>query len=141
MGWRVCCGRPKIWWLIELHRDHPEPLEALLIGQGLRWRDVGTRQFTWGDCLALVAVAPHDSALVRATVPDWRWADPHYELLVMIAEATTNSHVVEHSGRQVSSRDLLHVPRPGEITKTVERFGNNPIPLAELDAWLDGRTA
>jgi hypothetical protein len=53
-------------------------VERDLIALGLRWRDVGSEAFSWGDLRAIVEHSPPDSAIARAMYPNevaWRPTD------------------------------------------------------------------
>lgn len=131
-------GRPyRVDGLIDLHRQHPQAVEAALIHAGLRWRDVGTPRFSWSDCIAVIDCLPWDAPLRRKVDPDWRWAHPWYELLVLIAESTHNANVQRARGSKLRKSDLLNIPRPGDIETHQQVITGTPVPLDELDAWLD----
>jgi len=107
----------------------------------LRWRNAGSAEFTWGDCWAVISTLPWDAPLSR-TDPDWQWGDPRYDLLVTMLETVHNQLLALRcglAGKNASQADLLRIPRPGD--KSVTRFGNNPVSLDELDAWLESRIA
>lgn len=136
------CG-PKIIGLLEAHEKHPEGVEASLIERGLRWRDVGSRRFTWEDAHAVISTLPWDSPLARQSVEGWEWGNPIHQLLAIIAEATHNGNIwVGRWNSKVKDSDLLRIQRPGDVDHSVTTLGSDPVPLDEMieflgDGWQD----
>ncbi len=142
MGRNVRSPGPKIVGLIDLHDEHPEGFEAALIERGLRWRDVGSRRFTWGDCWAVISTLPWDAPLNRQANEHWAWGNPLHELVAIVAEATHNRNLYAGAQMKVRKSDLLRVPRPGDKQKTETKLGGDSVPLGELvvflgDGWGD----
>lgn len=137
-------GRPKIWGLIALHDEHPGPFEASLIRAGVRWRNVGTDDFTWGDCLALVDTFAWDEPLTRATRPnDWFWHDPLRDVQVTIIDllAQINSKTPLPEGMRRSN-----LPKPakrpwGDSAKGARQPVKPGRDWDEMENWVRSRMA
>lgn len=85
----------------------------------------------------MVEHAGWDDPISRAINENWRWNNPLYEVLVTIAEATHNQTLLVGNLSGVKKRDLLHIPRPGEIETSTQQLGGSPEPIGEIDDWLD----
>lgn len=144
MGEKVGCYRGKIQELIGLHDEYPQALEASLVANGLRWRDVDHRHprrraNAWSDIAAVVEWLPWDSPLHRAMDPEWwQWGNPVHEPSVLIAEFV--SALVAKTPNQTNAKrsDFLRVPRPGDKSKRIQKIGGTKMTLAQLDEWLAG---
>lgn len=131
----------KVQGLVEAHDEHPEGFEAALIERGLRWRDVGTPDFTWGDCWAVISTLPWDSPLNRQSNPEWVWDGPYTERLTILTEAAQHTSAKTPNWTKRQKRHLLHFVRPDERKERVTSLGNTPRPLAEMADWMAGRMA
>ncbi|WP_058234116.1 hypothetical protein [Devriesea agamarum] len=80
---------------------------------------------------------PWDSPY-RKTLKNWEWGDPQRDLLMHIAEATINANVQRGNQSKATSKDFVHLARPWEITEESNKVGSDPIPISELDDWLNG---
>lgn len=134
----------KIQGLIELHAKHPEGFEATLIEAGLRWRDVESdsprrRAHAWQDIYAVITTRAWDSPLSRVE-PDWWWGDPKHDLLTSLLEVAgaINVKTLVDKKSGVKKSDFPKIKRPWDQSKDNKRIGADPLPLADLDAWLDG---
>ena len=114
-----------------------------MIRAGVRWRDVGSEQFTWGDCLALVEYLDWDDPLSRAMSPkDWAWNDPSRDLLVTVIEVLGQINAKTPLAHKQKKGDLpKRIPRPWDKSKNVQKLGSKPRPLAEIDEWMTKRLA
>lgn len=138
MGQRFVGGPPKILGLIERHRANPEAFEATLIGHGLRWRDVGSARFTWGDCWALIYSLPYDSPLHRAENPkEWFWYNPMNDVLVGVYDALGVIAATQDRRPKIKKNEIPKPTlRPWDKTRDVEKIGSTPRPISELNALL-----
>lgn len=132
----------KIQGLIELHAEHPEGFEATLVQAGLRWRDVESssprrRAHAWQDIDVIISTRSWDSPLSRME-PDWWWGDPKHDLLATLIEVTGATNVKTPAPKGVKKSDFPKITRPWEQSKNNKRIGSDPLPLADLDSWLDG---
>lgn len=107
----------------------------------MRWRDVGSGEFTWGDCLALVENLGWDDPLARAINPkDWAWNDPSRDLLVTVIELLGLINAKTPMAYKQKKSDLpKRIPRPWDKKSNVQKLGSKPRPLAEVDKWLSER--
>lgn len=88
----------------------------------------------------MIATLPHDAPLNRARDEKWFWADPAYQLLVVIAEATYNRNVLAGAmNPKAKKSDLLKIPRPWDQEKSEKKIGKGALPIADLDEWLSAR--
>ena len=136
--------RGKILSLLQLRDEHPEAFDATLIQAGLRWRDVESssprrRAHAWADINAVIATRAWDSPLSRQT-DQWWWGDPKHDVLVSTLEMTAAVNVKTPAPKGVKKSDFVRVPRPWDKRndKKAKRIGTTAMPLAELDAWLEG---
>lgn len=132
----------KIWGLIELHDEKPQAVEATLIQAGLRWRDVESssprrRTQAWQDIHAVISTHPWDSPLARSE-EQWWWGDRKHDVLVSILEATAATAVKTPNETKAKKADFVRIDRPWDEAKSSRRIGSKPLPISELDAWLDG---
>lgn len=109
-----------------------------MIERGLRWRDVGTRSFTWGDCYAVIAALPYDAPLLRAENPkEWFWFHPMNDVLVGIYDALAITSATQAQRPKIKKSDIPKPTlRPWDKSKDVEKLGNTPRPIDELNALL-----
>lgn len=136
--------RPKIWGLIELHDLHPGAFEASLIRAGLRWRNVGTPDFTWGDCVAVVEHLDWDDPLARARNPnDWVWGDPLRDPVVSVIDvlAQMNAKTPRPKGMP-ASRLPKRIERPSARSASSKpQIHGEAKPMDEMDTWMQSRIA
>lgn len=108
--------RGGIFGLLDLHDRYPGAVERDLIALGLRWRDVGSEAFTWGDLRSIVEQSPPDSAIARAMYPNevaWRPTD---YLLAMVVDilAVMNWRDGGAKGRRPKPLKRPRTRKPGE---------------------------
>lgn len=108
-----------------------------LIRLGLRLRDVGTEEFTWGDLKVIIENTPQDSALYRAMNPDEHaWDLP----TLLLAEAVDALHVANWQRGSGKRKDYPKpIPRPG-IEPDAVTYGKGAIPLDDMADWLGWTT-
>lgn len=130
--------RPKIRGLIDLHDEHPDAFEATLIERGLRYRDVGSADFTWADMHAVIATLAYDSPLMRAVNGgDWFWYGPYSDLLAGIYDAAAAGTATQAQRQKIKSSEVPKpLIRPWQKRKEVSKLGNKPRLLSELDKLL-----
>lgn len=109
----------------------------------MRWDEAGKKRNTWADILAVVHTEPPGGPIHRAQDPDnWHWYTLHYDQLQSIVEimATFTALNGNQSGAKKSQLPE-RAKRPWDKTSTQEtkEFKFEPIPLGELDSWLDSR--
>lgn len=125
--------------LLAFHEEHSEAVERDLIALGLRWRDVGSRNFTWRDLQVIVTAAGPDSAVYAVASPDKRaWSTTHYILADIYDAIRWLTYAVIRMGGG-KSRKPKPYPRPGreDTQREVTTFKpTKPLPIAELRKWL-----
>ena len=109
-----------------------------MIERGLRWRDVGTRSFTWGDCWALISTLPYDAPLHRAENPqEWFWYNPMNDVLVGIFDALGAIGATQARRPKIKKTEIPKpTMRPWDKSKDVEKLGSTPRPIADLNVLL-----
>lgn len=132
---------PKVWALIALHDEHAGAFEASLIRAGVRWRDIGSSGFSWGDAIALVENLPWNDPLAIAMRPEeWAWDNPDRDVLVSILDVLVQINAKTLTPREVGrSRMPKRIPRPWDRRKRKTAPAG---PAMEWDAameWLSGR--
>ncbi|WP_236567109.1 DUF5361 domain-containing protein [Nocardia sp. CY41] len=115
---------------------HPHAIESDLIDRGLRLRDLGTDQLSWGDLRAIVQCARPESALVRATRPtEWQWGLTEH-LLADIADSLRWLRWSKTKAAQSrSAQPPQPIQRPG-LTDDREKYGTQPMTVTEMDKFL-----
>lgn len=141
MGQRLGDSGGGIWGLIQLHDEHPRAFEASLIRAGVRWRDVGSVDFTWADCVALIETLSWDDPLTRAVHPDdWAWGNPMQDIVVslldMMIQVNAKTPVQD---KRMKANLPKRIPRPWDKTKAGDKITGAAKSLAELDKFLDSR--
>lgn len=70
----------------------------------------------------------------------WQWGDPKHDLLATLVEiaGAINVKTLVDKKSGVKKSDFPRIRRPWEQAKDNKRIGSDPLPLADLDAWLDG---
>jgi hypothetical protein len=131
------CGG--IWGLIQLHDEHPRAFEASLIRAGVRWRDAGSVDFTWGDCVALVASMSWDDPLFRAMHPDeWMWHNPTHDVLMTMVDLLLQVNAkTPLPDKSMKNKLPKRIERPWD--KKPETLRGKSMTFAELDAFLEKR--
>lgn len=135
---------PKIGWLIETHDQHPEGFEAALIERQERWREVGSDEFTWSDCWALVRTLPYDSPLHREQDPKtWFWRNPMFDLVTSAVELLAVANVQRGNPSRASrSKFPKRIPRPwDQDSETTKLGGKIKLPVKDMLAWIESRRA
>lgn len=118
--------------LIDLIEKYEEALNYDCMSLGLRLRNVGSEEFTWGDLLTIVRHSPHSSALYRAMNPDeTEWGLTEH----LLAYVVDLSAVANWQRAQGKKKDYPKpIPRPGiEVDK---KFGKEAISMDDMKAWL-----
>lgn len=122
----------EILGLLDLIDKHEEALAYDCIGLGLRLRNVGSEDFTWGDLLAIVRQSPRSSALYRAMNPEESEWGLLEQLLAYNADLTAVANWQRGQGKK---KDYPKpIPRPG--IETDKRFGKDAMSIDEMAAWL-----
>lgn len=106
-----------------------------LIGMGLRLRDVGSPEFSWGDLWIVLRQSGRDTALYRAMNPDdHEWTVPAL-LLAEIADGVNVGNWQRGSGKK---RDYPKpIPRPGVVPDAQVYGGkSSALPIDEMAEWL-----
>lgn len=89
-----------------------------MIERGLRWRNVGSAQFTWSDCWAVMHTLPFDAPLKRFQEPDeWFWAHPMTDWFAVMTEESMLHAGILKKKHKVSAKKMPHIKRPWEKTK------------------------
>lgn len=114
--------------LCDLLDEHGQAVEAHLIALGLRLRWLGTERLTWNDLRAIASQAGPRSAIGRALSEGWEVTD---YLLAIIADHLAMANWQRQGKRGVPKP--RPIPRPGD--NRTERFGSDPIAIAEFDDW------
>lgn len=138
MGRGAAGGPPKILELFRIHQQHQTAFEASLILRGLRWRDVGSRDFTWDDLWALVDNLSYGDPLMRAiNGKDWWWYHPAVDHLVGIYDGIGQLAAVVSRRRGIKKSELPKVTlRPWDKSRDVEVLKVKASPLADLRKLL-----
>lgn len=101
---------------------------------GLRLRQVGTKQLTWGDFRDYVVHSKTDTALaLEQHGQDVLWSLTDH-LLAVIADALHGANWQRGEGKGTKPKPI---PRPGQETDG-PGFGKEPIPISDFDKWWDG---
>lgn len=108
-----------------------------MIERGLRWRDVGSRSFTWDDCQAVISTLPFDAPLVRAQGPDWFWYHPLADLVGGIYDNTGVIGATQDRRPKIKKSEIPKpLVRPWQKQEHVDKLGNTPRPIDELNELL-----
>ncbi|MFK0057999.1 hypothetical protein ACIQTN_02020 [Streptomyces werraensis] len=122
----------EILGLLDLIDKHEEALAYDCLTLGLRLRNVGTDDFTWGDLLAIVRQSPRSSALYRAMHPEEAEWGMQEQLLAYCADLLAAGNWQRGQGK---AKDYPKpIPRPG--IETDKRFGKDAISIDEMADWL-----
>ena len=118
--------------LLDLMDEHEEAIAYDCLTLGLRLRNVGTEDFTWGDLLAIVRQSPRSSALYRAMNPDEAEWGLTEQLLAVVADYTAVGNWQRGQGKQ---KDYPKpIPRPG--VQGDKRYGKQAVSIDEMAEWL-----
>ncbi|MFD8618262.1 hypothetical protein [Streptomyces sp. NPDC059513] len=119
--------------LVNLIDEHEEALAYDCIALGLRLRDVGSEDFTWGDLWTIVLQSPRSSALYRAMNPDeYAWGIEEQ----LLAAAVDALNVANWQRGQGKKKDFpAPIPRPG-VEAPDNKFGKEALPMDEMTDWL-----
>lgn len=108
-----------------------------MIERGLRWRDIGSRSFTWDDCHAVISTLPFDAPLARAQGPDWIWYHPLADLVAGIYDNTGVIGATQDRRPRIKKSEIpKQLVRPWMKQEHVDKIGNTPRPLDELNKLL-----
>ncbi len=121
--------------LLDLLDEYEEAVEYDLIALGLRLDDLGTERLTWRDLWVIVNNLPRSSALVRAVAG----TDAEWGLLEHLTAVVADAVEVGNWQRQgkASAPKPKPIPRPGAKSDE-KKFGSDPIPIKDFDAWWSG---
>jgi len=123
----------EILGLLELIDKYEEAIAYDCLALGLRLRNVGTDDFTWGDLLAIVRQSPRSSALFRAMHPEeaeWGLAE---QLLAYNADLLS---VGNWQRAQGAKKDYPKpIPRPG-VEAPEKKYGKGAISIEDMQSWL-----
>jgi hypothetical protein len=114
--------------------EHADAIAYDLIAMGLRLRDLGSDEFTWGDLRVIVTQAPRSSCLYRALYPDeYQWGLQE-QLMALVADMLSVANWQRGSG---ASKDYPKpIPRPG-IEDDTASFGEDAMSIEDMDDWLN----
>ncbi|TKT03446.1 hypothetical protein [Streptomyces lasalocidi] len=122
----------EIMMLLDLIDEHEEAIAYDCLALGLRLRNVGTEDFTWGDLLAIVRQAPRSSALFRSMSPDEAMWGHTEQLLALIADFISVGNWQRSQGKK---KDYPKpIPRPG--VEQDKKFGTEAMSLEDAASWL-----
>ncbi|WP_166655849.1 DUF5361 domain-containing protein [Nocardia ignorata] len=118
-------GKPGgILSLDALLEEYAEAIEYDLIALGLRLRNLGTDDLSWGDLKAVVSCSPRTSALFRVRNPhEYEW---HLDRMLLADMSDSLRWLVwaKSSDAQHGRNRPEPIPRPG-VTRTRERIGDS----------------
>jgi hypothetical protein len=98
---------------------------------------VGADDFTWSDCYAVISTLPFDAPLVRSQDPDWIWGHPLADLLAGVYDNTGAIGATQARRANIKKTEVPKpLVRPWDKEKHVEKLGNKPRPIEELNALL-----
>jgi hypothetical protein len=108
-------------------------VEADLIPQGLRLRDVGTSRFNWRDLKHVVQHLGPASALHRSLAGNYM---PNDYLLVVIANTLRTMSWQLSAGKERDRPEPFYLP--GMVPESEEVNGYKPdvMTIEEMDEWL-----
>lgn len=118
--------------LLNLVEKHEEAIAYDCITLGLRLRNIGTEDFTWGDLLAIVRQSPRSSALFRAQYPDESVWGHQEQLLALIADNLAAANWQRAQGKKQDYPKPI--PRPG--VEQDNKFGSEALTIDEMASWL-----
>lgn len=124
--------------LCRLIDQYGEAIEYELIGLGLRLDWLGSELLSWRDLLVILRNLPEGSRVdraIRGEVASWRLSD---HLLAGIVDLLAVANW-QRGGRKAGPRPKS-VPRPGAEPRT-QRFGSDPIPIKDFNAWWHAKGA
>lgn len=108
-----------------------------MIERGLRWRDIGSRSFTWDDCLAVISTLPYDAPLSRAQDPQWWWYHPLADVTAGIYDNTGVIGATQDRRPKIKKSEIpARIVRPWDKNEHVDKIGNTPRPIDELNELL-----
>lgn len=99
----------------------------------------------WGAFLHFLQYVPRTSALSRElnpTTDDERWADGHATAAILADMYDLLNQLNENIVASGSRRRATHVkpyPRPWAKGQGERKFGRDPIPVSEFEAWWDAQ--
>lgn len=123
----------EILGLLDLLDQYEEAVSYDCISLGLRLRNVGTEDFTWGDLLAIVQQSPRSSALFRAMHPEEAEWGMQEQLLALVADYLAAGNWQRGQGSKKNYPKPI--PRPG-VTSPDKKFGQEAVSMEEMKAWL-----
>ncbi|MDQ0793556.1 hypothetical protein [Streptomyces sp. B1I3] len=119
--------------LLSLLDKHEDALAYDCLTLGLRLRNVGTDDFTWGDLLTIVKQLPRSSALFRSMHPEeaeWGLVE---QLIAYTADLTAVGNWQRAQGKK---KDYPRpIPRPG-VESPEKKYGKGAISIEDMSAWL-----
>ncbi|MET7752307.1 MULTISPECIES: DUF5361 domain-containing protein [Actinomycetes] len=130
--------RGGILGLVGLINKYREAIESDLIDRGLRLRWLGTESLTWVDLRSIIACLGPESALGRAMNPlppeEREWGLTEH-LIAHLVDLTNLLWWAQTKDGQNNMNRPSRIPRPG-IKDDVSNFGDEPMPISEMDDYL-----
>lgn len=111
-------------------------MECLKYGRSLD--EVGPA-FPWTDLIAILESIDEESPLYAAEHPDEAGWTAQNMLLADLVDATRV--LIWQGGKRRKADYPKPIPRPGVATKDTKKFGNNPIEVEDMQAFLDRKRA
>lgn len=136
MASRIECEPGGIQGLLALHDEHTEAVERDLIALGLRWRDVGSKRFTWADLRSIVHASQPGSAMYRAMTPESAgWSHSDYLMADLYDAVAWNTFVTARVTGSKSKKPKPY-PRPGVKHEThAESTKTGTTLMTREEAW------
>lgn len=108
-------------------------MEADLIAQGLRLRDLGTARFNWRDFKHLIANLGPGSALHRALGGNYL---PQDYLLVVIANTLRTMSWQLSAGKERDRPEPFYLPGMVPESEEAPSYSPDVMTIEEMDEWL-----
>lgn len=119
--------------LCRLLDEHGEAIEYDLIKLGLRLEWLGTEALSWRDLLVIVRGRDRDSRLSFALDGEAiLWSQTDY-LLAAVIDVLQEANW-QRAGKPNAPRPK-RVKRPGVDEPGTQKYGRDPIPIAEFNDW------
>lgn len=105
----------------------------------MRWRDVGSEGFTWGDAWAIAnAPAPGSALFVAMSRESSGWSADTYVMADLIDAISRVAYYAEGQATGKKPRTPKPYPRPGvkPVHAETKTFGYKPMPVADMRRLL-----
>lgn len=104
---------------------------------------MGSDDFTWGDCIALIENVTWDDPLFKAMKPnDWLWYDPSRDPMITVVDLLMQINAKTPMPPKMPRANLpkpVERPKPGgEVEKKSKVQGRS---WDDMTEWLDTRRA